>query len=78
MHVDAVGATIDLRHPQEDEIDQGLGQPAVMQVSVYGAKGLVTVGRSLGVVEASAHGESWIDIFQNRYRAPAWPSRIEP
>jgi hypothetical protein len=56
VHVDAEGAAIDLRNPQIDEIDQFLRQAAFLKRGVHAAEGLEALGRSLGVVDAVAHG----------------------
>src|SRR5216683_2905366 len=55
MHVDAVGAAVDLRGAQENEVDQCLGQARVRDVHVDTAQGTQAGHRKLLVVETLGH-----------------------
>ena len=47
MHVDAVGAAVDLRDPQIDQIDQVLWKAAFLKIDVDASEGLVASGEAL-------------------------------
>jgi len=55
VHVDAERAAIDLGDAEIDEIDERLGQAALLEGKVDIAEGLVAVGRNLGVIDTVAH-----------------------
>ena len=58
MHVDAERASIDLRNPQVDEVDQLRREAGFLYVNVYAAESLVSAGRGLSVVDTiAAHHE---------------------
>ncbi|MNV66814.1 hypothetical protein D3C71_1595860 [compost metagenome] len=58
VHIDAIGAAVDLGHSQIDEVDQHFRQAAFLQVRINGAKGFVTVGGGIGIIKAGSHGGS--------------------
>ena len=58
MHVDAVGAAVDLRDAQIDEIDQLFRQTAFLEDDIDATEGLVAFRGDLGVVDAIAHDET--------------------
>jgi hypothetical protein len=47
-----------MRNPQVDEIDEFFLEAAALKMNVHPAEGLVSCGRSLGVVDAIAHDDS--------------------
>src|SRR3712207_1506816 len=55
MHVDAIGAPVDLGHAQEHEIDQARGEPRLADVSVDGAERLHPGRRGRIVVHPLRH-----------------------
>jgi hypothetical protein len=55
MHVNAIGAAIDLRDAKVDEVDQGLRQAALADVTVDGAERLYA-GRCRNIaIDALSH-----------------------
>src|SRR5262249_49360122 len=73
MHIDAEGAAIYLRNPQIHKMDQFFWQAAILQDGVYPAKSLVSFRRSLGVVHANAHDESFDLLGDKLHRLASWP-----
>jgi len=55
MHVDAVGAAVDLRGPQENQVDQRLGQARIDDVHIDAAEGAQAGRREFLVVETLGH-----------------------
>ncbi len=55
MQVDAIGAAVDLRDPQIDQIDQRAGQPRLRDVAVNATERLQASRGDLGVVQTLGH-----------------------
>jgi len=55
MHVEAIGAVVDLRYSQIDEVDQHRGKAALHHVAVDAAQRFHAGGCDLVVVETFAH-----------------------
>src|SRR5207247_79928 len=58
VHVQAVGAAVDLRGPESDQMKQRLFQSTSLEVLIQGVNGLVHARGGLGVVEAWFHAFS--------------------
>jgi hypothetical protein len=55
VHVDAVSATVDLRSPQLDEVEQRCFQPALMKLFLQPQHGFVRSGRHLQIRNSTFH-----------------------
>jgi hypothetical protein len=78
MHVYAKSAAVDLRHAQFDEVYQFGRKPAFLEVHIHPAESFVTFGRSLGVVDAIAHGESLNGLIEGLDDAESWSILKDP
>src|SRR5690606_18429997 len=61
VHVDAVGAAVELRRTQTHQVQERRLQARLVEVLVHGIHGIVDAGRGVGVVEAGSHSESFLD-----------------
>src|ERR1700712_3748972 len=75
MHIDAIGAAIDLRNPKINEIDQLFRQAGFLNGGVHPAQSLETFRRNLGVVDAIDHDEILSLLMDSPCRILAYPER---
>ena len=57
MHMQAIGAAIDLRGTDLDEFHQRMLEPAFIHVILEAENGVIGIGRGLVAVETFFHGE---------------------
>ncbi len=55
MHVETVGAAVDLRGPQSNQMQQRFIQPTLAEIPLQDVHGIVDAGSGLGIVESCFH-----------------------